>query len=1221
MYLASQTIGRALALIACLLMFLSTSMSAEEIQVFDIGADAASKTLKSFSRQAKVSILYSPKAVRGIRTNEVKGLMNPSVALGLMLKGTELAFVGDGETGAFAVKRSDPSAVAGPRNQTLVPMTKPQTEKDPSSRSKRMLATALTAAISAAASPVSAQDDNEEDIFSLSPFVVEASEDEGWRSNSTLAGTRFKTPTRDLAASIEVYTKEFLEDNAINNLSDAALYASNAEGSLEYTDVADGVDFDNEGQLTKPGNQTRVRGLRAPDNTRNYFTVASPIDTYNMGRLTYSRGPNSILFGLGSPTGIVESSPLRANYEDGGTIDVAFDNLGSHRFAFSYNKVLWEDKLAVVIAGLRDSEETIFHPTYDRDDRFYGAIGFDPFEGTRIDISYEEIDVDASRSRTWYIPDHLTAWIDAGRPSYDPLTREYKVDGVVTPEASSGARTIPYDEVVIFSNADGSLASPIGFTRNGEFDGDGTGDGTLESSTAQLRRSAGLLENSGGLGFGANTKTSLLDNSVFPVFYNSQNSVFADDEANILDISLSQRILKDLYVELAYHNENYHQLFLSQGRGAEAAPFIDINEVLLNGEPNPNFGRLAILSEPWGQVESIDTEVARATASYTFDFTEKTDGWARWLGRHQIALMGEKNETEILRDRIVELVVNDPTIDGVPLYENKVTGGRRIRRVIYIDDPARPGEVAGLQKQVRPDLLSSTWSGLLAPAPDGSWVPFDGDVVTRFELGNGATAHFRELDSGLGVIQSSLLEGHLVFSVGYREDTTTRFSNNVPRDPETGLVTLPTSVEIGEEFEDYSFKTNTRTRGVVAHGAGPLSFLSAHYQESSNFNPQPLRSITGRVLDAQIGDGKDYGFSMSLLENKLRVKVNWFENELQNVNNISVELIARWRINGFEANIANFFNSGLVNDVEWRKNIIEENGLTYQFPTAFTGHMGNRWNGELNLPALGTESDPTRNVAFLEAIGYTGPTAQFAKSLSNDTRSFTDLTSEGIEIDVEYQITDNWFLKANASQTESINSNVGTDVLDYLDSRAALYESLFPHTQRLSDGRTWEEFYANRLILERAELAKDLEGLPNPQIREYRVNVNTRYAFNEGRFDGLTIGGATRWRSAPSIGFLSALNPVTEKPKFDATRPIEGDETLEFDAFASYKFKELFGKNIDMTLRLNIRNLFDNRDPVAQEAVDRIPADEIGSSPPIPVVTRYAPTLPREFILSAKFEF
>ena len=46
----------------------------------------------------------------------------------------------------------------------------------------------------------------------LSPFEVAAEKDDGYKATSTLAGTRLRTELRDVAASISVITKDFMQD-------------------------------------------------------------------------------------------------------------------------------------------------------------------------------------------------------------------------------------------------------------------------------------------------------------------------------------------------------------------------------------------------------------------------------------------------------------------------------------------------------------------------------------------------------------------------------------------------------------------------------------------------------------------------------------------------------------------------------------------------------------------------------------------------------------------------------------------------------------------------------------------------------------------------------------------------------------------------------------------------------------------------------------------------
>ena len=56
------------------------------------------------------------------------------------------------------------------------------------------------------------EDENEEEIYQLSPFTVEASADVGYRATSTLAGTRINTNLADIGSAISIVTAEFLSD-------------------------------------------------------------------------------------------------------------------------------------------------------------------------------------------------------------------------------------------------------------------------------------------------------------------------------------------------------------------------------------------------------------------------------------------------------------------------------------------------------------------------------------------------------------------------------------------------------------------------------------------------------------------------------------------------------------------------------------------------------------------------------------------------------------------------------------------------------------------------------------------------------------------------------------------------------------------------------------------------------------------------------------------------
>lgn len=87
-------------------LVLIRAFAAEEAKiVVDIPAGDASVALKQFSRLTGRETLFAAEAVRGIRTNAVKGEFSPGDALAQMIAGTPLKAVADGTTGAFALKQ------------------------------------------------------------------------------------------------------------------------------------------------------------------------------------------------------------------------------------------------------------------------------------------------------------------------------------------------------------------------------------------------------------------------------------------------------------------------------------------------------------------------------------------------------------------------------------------------------------------------------------------------------------------------------------------------------------------------------------------------------------------------------------------------------------------------------------------------------------------------------------------------------------------------------------------------------------------------------------------------------------------------------------------------------------------------------------------------------------------------------------------------------------
>ena len=156
-----------------------------------------------------------------------------------------------------------------------------------------------------------------EERIDLSPFVVNATEDTGYRATNTLAGSRLKTPLKDIAGAIQVVTEEFLKDTGSTDASRLLLYTTStevagADGNFTGTDGTSDA-----GVVRSSKETTRVRGLASADSTRGYFLTDIGFDGYNTERVTVSRGPNGMLFGLGSPGGIVDNTVKLAKFKNG----------------------------------------------------------------------------------------------------------------------------------------------------------------------------------------------------------------------------------------------------------------------------------------------------------------------------------------------------------------------------------------------------------------------------------------------------------------------------------------------------------------------------------------------------------------------------------------------------------------------------------------------------------------------------------------------------------------------------------------------------------------------------------------------------------------------------------------------------------------------------------------------------------------------------------------
>ena len=248
---------------------------------------------------------------------------------------------------------------------------------------------AVSSLLAQQATPAAAAPAAGEETVKMSPFQVQASShDIGYYTENTLAGSRLSTNVGDLASSITVVTKQQMLDTASVDINDVFMYEANTEGTRTYTptpfiaasnrltDAIAGWSSDNGASGYGPATANRIRGLDVSDVAINNYPASARIefDSYNTNSIEINRGPNSLLFGTGSPAGITNQSTTSAVLNQRKTqVSYQVSSWGGYRGSITHNQPLG-DKLAIFIAGLYDSRGFERKPSYDIYRRQYGAL-------------------------------------------------------------------------------------------------------------------------------------------------------------------------------------------------------------------------------------------------------------------------------------------------------------------------------------------------------------------------------------------------------------------------------------------------------------------------------------------------------------------------------------------------------------------------------------------------------------------------------------------------------------------------------------------------------------------------------------------------------------------------------------------------------------------------------------------------------------------------------
>ena len=237
-----------------------------------------------------------------------------------------------------------------------------------------LLATSLGRAQGAPAAPLAPPD--KEEPLQLSPFVILSERETGWSANDTLSATRTKQALKDVPVNIDAITSDFMEDMGLFTADETASFVANVYALPTMENDNQGGNF-------------MFRGLTQTNNiSRNYFRWFIPSDTYNVERIDFGKGSNSLIFGEVEPGGQGAAFTKRPQMRNFGSAMAYTDSEGGYRFQLDYNRRLRAD-LAVRFNAVHRQEKTFQDASAYKFDGETLAAVWRPFRHTSIRVEVE----------------------------------------------------------------------------------------------------------------------------------------------------------------------------------------------------------------------------------------------------------------------------------------------------------------------------------------------------------------------------------------------------------------------------------------------------------------------------------------------------------------------------------------------------------------------------------------------------------------------------------------------------------------------------------------------------------------------------------------------------------------------------------------------------------------------------------------------------------------
>lgn len=1070
----------------------------------------------------------------------------------------------------------------------------------------------------------------------LDPFQVKADSDVGFVAASSLAGGRLATALKDSPVAFSVITKEFLDAFNVTDVAEASNFSVNTV----YTTGDQSAD----GFARGAQSRIRVRGVTANTPTRNFFPYLNTSDSFNLERVDFARGANSVLFGAGGAGGTINSNTKQA------VTARSFQEVGIQ--AGTWNRYRMTADINQAIAGrfalrtnlLWAAGETWRDREWTESKGLHLAGTWDISKNLKFRVEAEYRDTKRATANQ-QLKDRLSGW--NGTSAYqraDPTVSaaQMRVAGV----QRTSQRFIAHP----FYNG-------IAYNFQNQFQTIGAGYNAANPSFLngkQIRTINFSLNNQGMVDVwdtpqGDRYATTIAGSPTFELPRRSETTLLyptKDRVPTYTEIArdyaayITYTPFSGLFLELAGDINSSPIYGDNSGRGGRQETFIDVMRTLPDGvTPNPGFLRRYSDYLIRDSIRQADYKNVRVHAAYIKETR---------FGKLQFGLMAGRQENFSLsrqRQRLIPLTQYGPDFRAYVVRADQNPYGLYTR--VYHDK--------GEDFAKFPPIMS----GVKAVDPV-TGVNLDLKPTMAFNTVRETTNSDSDRNNNFGQIAANfdLFKNRLVLIGAFRRDTTlfkqTLFylpgqmpvgwdglalhkkpeaSANYwdltfsPKDA-TGkiiggeqpavfrpLVLQPNNVEVGQpqyakdRFRDdstvppFSAAANTRTFGAVFN---IKPWLGIFANDSTTFDLRsPALGPEGEQYSSTQAQSYDAGVRFTLPNGKLSVSLSWFE--------------------------------------------------AYQEGAGVSPGIGDGWPGAHNAiaaaPVVGDLSPSGRNVRGLRT------------HVIDIASTLTSITT-GYEAEITANLTPNWRLMVNFGSTDANQKDAFPNMPGYFKRIDPVLRQVMADAGVIIDASN--NAFINpalddptKINQEKVTAAVDgwnrMEDIVIPTILgrtkevqkaggSFRLigNVATDYRFRSGRLRGLRTGISINYRGPQVIGNRATdtipdpRNPLAaiDDPAVGGTNYFYSDTYFKATGTLSYtfRFKEVrryLPKSVELSLTID--NLFDHSKPLygyalsndnTADGVFLAPRNNDISNPSrVAIPGNVSYMMPRNFMLSARMQF